>query len=446
MQHVVTRLKRNSMSKQRHLAAIMFTDIVGYTALMGRNEAKAMDFIHQSRSIQKRLVKEFDGKWLKEMGDGAMCTFSSASDAVYCALEIQEHLQKHDLQLRIGIHLGEVLAEDGDIYGDGVNIASRLQEISEPGGIYMSDSVQKAIRGQSDIQTIYLGELHLKNIDYAVKTYALRGNGLPPVINGAAKRLSGRIWAQVKHRYLHRAGFMYLIVSLILLSLVPHIPIMELFRFELIGFLSLGFVVAMILAWKYEKTPGGFVRISSTASWTNPYNDHRKKPLTSNLMIMMLIMLLGGINAFTLADQEERTGILHITQASIAVLPFDNFSYSAERNHFGDCIQEDILSQLAKNPKLEVKSRTSTLNYRCQPNKNLGQIGKELKTDHVLEGSVRQIGNTLRVTAQLIEVTTDTNIWSKVYERELTDTLRVQHEIAATIAHLVGNRLVDKPV
>ena len=195
------------MSKQRHLAAIMFTDIVGYTALMGRNEVKTMDFIHQNRSIQKRLVKEFGGEWLKEIGDGTMCTFSSASDAVYCALEIQEHLQKHDLQLRIGIHMGEVLKKDGEIYGDGVNIASRLQAIAEPGGIYMSYSIQKAIRDQSDIQAIYLGELHLKNFNFAVKTYALRGNGLPPVINGAAKRLSGGIWAQVKHRYLHRTGF-----------------------------------------------------------------------------------------------------------------------------------------------------------------------------------------------------------------------------------------------
>jgi len=419
----------------------MFTDIVGYTALMGRNEAKAMDYIHQSRTVQKKLVEEFGGSWLKEMGDGAMCTFSSASDAVYCALEIQEQLQEQDLQLRIGIHLGEILSEKGEIYGDGVNIASRLQAISEPGGIYMSDAVQKAIRGQSDIQTVYLGELTLKNIDYAVKTYAVRGNGLTPVINGAAKRLSGRIWAEVKHRYLHRAGFMYLLVSLILLSLVPQVPLMELFRFELIALLSLGFLVAMYLAWNYEKSPKGFVKISSAESWTNPYNDHRKKPLTSNLMIMLLVMLLGGVNAFTLADHEERSGIYEPT---IAVLPFDNFSLQAQQNFYGDCIQEDILSQLARNPRLEVKSRTSTLCYRDVQNKNLEQIGKELRTDHVLEGSVRQIGNKLRVTAQLIEVKTDTNIWSRVYERELTDTLQVQQEIAITIAYLVASRLVDR--
>jgi TolB-like protein len=401
-----------------------------------------MDYIHQSRTIQKRLVNEFDGRWLKEMGDGAMCTFQSASDAVYCALEIQEHLQEHDLQLRIGIHLGEVLIENGDIFSEGVNIASRLQAIAEPGGIYMSESVQKAVRGQSDIKTLYLGELQLKNVDYAIKTYALKGEGLPPVINGAAKRLSGRIWAEVKHRYLHRAGFIYLLVSLILLSLIPVVPIMQLFHFELIGLLSLGFAAAMILAWKYERSPGGFIRVTSAESWVNPFPDFRKKPLTSNLMIMMLIIVLTGINAFTLLDESENLSRPNTRERSIAVLPFDNFSLEDEQNYYGNCIQEDILTQLAKNPQLDVKSRTSTLPYKGQQVKSVEEIGKELKTNHILEGSVRQIGNRLRVTAQLINVTTDSNIWSKVYESELTDTIKVQHDIAASIAKFVSDRLV----
>ena len=99
-----------------------------------------------------------------------------------------------------------------------MNIAARLQAIAEPGGIYLSEAVQKAIRGQSDIHTVYLGELQLKNVDYAVKTYALRGEGLPPVINGAAKRLSGRVWAEVKRRNLHRAGVVYLFISALVMS------------------------------------------------------------------------------------------------------------------------------------------------------------------------------------------------------------------------------------
>ena len=260
------------MSQHRHLAAIMFTDIVGYTALMGKDEAKAMDLVHQSRDIQKLLVQEFEGSWLKEMGDGVMCSFPSASDAVYCALEIQEQLFQHqDLLLRIGIHLGEVLIENGDIFSDGVNIASRLQAIAEPGGIYLSESVQKAIRGQTDIQTAYLGELQLKNIDYGVKTYALRGEGLPPVINGAAKRLSGRVWGEVKIRNLHGAGTLYLSLACILLSLIPWIPLLKHIQYFLTSSLLFGFIISMVLAWHFKKSPGGFIRISSQKSWKEFY-------------------------------------------------------------------------------------------------------------------------------------------------------------------------------
>lgn len=435
------------MSKRRHLAAIMFTDIVGYTALMGKNEAKAMDNIHLSRTVQKRLVKEFSGSWLKEMGDGALCTFQSASDAVYCALEIQEHLRENDLELRIGIHLSEVLIENGDIFSEGVNVASRLQAIAEPGGIYLSESVQKAIRGQSDIKTVYLGEINLKNVDYPIKTYALRGEGLPPVINGSAKRLSGRIWAEIKRRNIHRAGVTYLCLSCLVLSITPYIALMDLFRFELLSILGLGFVVAMVLAWNYEKGPKGFIRISSRVSWENPLSDYQKKPLTSNLVIMSGLMVLVIINAFTLMDNPDGPPVPIQIDPSVAVMPLDNFSSFAEQHHYGDCIQEEILTQLAKHPRLDVKSRTSTLPFRRREDKSMKEIGKKLKAQHVLEGSVRRVGNKVRVTAQLIKVETDSHIWSDTFEREITtDSLDIQREIAAVIALEVTRRLVTRPV
>ena len=183
------------MSQGRYLTAIMFTDIVGYSALMGKNETKALNDMQLSRTVQKRLVEEFEGNWWKEVGDGAMSTFNQASDAVYCALEIQEHLREYDLELRIGIHLGKIQKEESEISNDCENIASRLRAIAEPGGIYLSGPVQKAVRDQSDIKTLYLGELRLNDVDFSIKTFALSGNGLPPVINGAAKRLSGHTWA-----------------------------------------------------------------------------------------------------------------------------------------------------------------------------------------------------------------------------------------------------------
>ena len=168
------------MSTTRQLAAIMFTDIVGYTALMGDNTKKALDLVRISKDIQKPLVRKHNGKWLKEMGDGVLIQFNTALDAVNSAIEIQEKARKKfEGKLRIGIHLGDITIEGEDVYGDGVNVASRLEAITDPGGIYISDAVLKAIRGQSKIKTMYLGEIALKNVSYELRTYAIQGDGLP---------------------------------------------------------------------------------------------------------------------------------------------------------------------------------------------------------------------------------------------------------------------------
>ena len=116
------------MPQSRELAAIMFTDIVGYTALMGEDEQKAFDLLTKNRQLQKPIIRQFNGTWIKEIGDGVLASFHTVSDSVLCAIAIQQSCAtKPDLKLRIGIHLGEVVFEHKDVFGDGVNIASRLQ-------------------------------------------------------------------------------------------------------------------------------------------------------------------------------------------------------------------------------------------------------------------------------------------------------------------------------
>ena len=118
----------------RQLAAIMFTDIVGYTAMMENDEAKAFEILEKNRSIQKPNIEKFGGKWHKEMGDGILASFSTVSDAVNCAINIQQaSIQEPDLSIRIGIDEGEVVFQDEDVFGDGVNIASRLE--AKPSGV-----------------------------------------------------------------------------------------------------------------------------------------------------------------------------------------------------------------------------------------------------------------------------------------------------------------------
>jgi len=167
----------------RQLAAVMFTDISGYTALMGRDERKALELLQTNRQIQKPLIEKYSGKWVKEMGDGTLSQFDSAYDAVKCAIEIQQRA-KNELkaQLRIGLHLGEITIENEDIFGDGVNVASRIESIADPGSIYLSEAVHNALHNRPDIHTQYLGEVLLKNVDEPIKLYCVEGEGLtvPP--------------------------------------------------------------------------------------------------------------------------------------------------------------------------------------------------------------------------------------------------------------------------
>ena len=137
------------MPTERRLAAIMFTDIVGYTALMRESEEKGHRVRERQAAILRPLVEQYGGGWVQQVGDETLSTFPSATDAVNCALSIQAALQDEpDLGVRVGIHVGEIVSREGSVHGDGVNIAARIRPLAEPGGVCISDEVQHAIRGR----------------------------------------------------------------------------------------------------------------------------------------------------------------------------------------------------------------------------------------------------------------------------------------------------------
>ncbi|HWH62841.1 MAG TPA: adenylate/guanylate cyclase domain-containing protein, partial [Ginsengibacter sp.] len=160
------------MQQIRQLAAIMFTDIVGYTALMGNDEQTAFEYLKKNRDLQRPVIEQYNGRWIKELGDGIMASFITVSDAVAAAIKIQESSKAlKDFQLRIGIHQGEVVFEEGDVFGDAVNIASRIQSFAEPGCIYISETVRNNISNKKDIHTKFIKEQTLKNVKEPVRIY-----------------------------------------------------------------------------------------------------------------------------------------------------------------------------------------------------------------------------------------------------------------------------------
>tara|TARA_Y100001970_G_C14159485_1_gene817645 strand:+ start:203 stop:1030 length:828 start_codon:yes stop_codon:yes gene_type:complete len=164
----------------KKLKAIMFTDIVDFTQLSSNNESYAIKLIDKQREILKPIVNQYRGEWLKEIGDGILICFDSSLDAIECSIEIQKSLLNiPDLNIRVGIHQGDIFIKDNDVYGDDVNIASRVEGFSPNGGVAISDKINRDISGVSKIKTSFIGFKKLKGVMQETKIYCINVEGLP---------------------------------------------------------------------------------------------------------------------------------------------------------------------------------------------------------------------------------------------------------------------------
>src|SRR5690349_8089608 len=167
------------MPATRQLAAIMFTDMEGYTALMQKNEQAAIERRNRHREVFEKSMADYDGKIIQYYGDGTLSIFSSAIHAVNAAVAMQSLFrQTPQVPLRIGIHIGDISLDGNDVYGDGVNIASRIESLAVAGSVFISDKVFDEIKNQSSVNSISMGFFDLKNVSRAVEIFAIANEGL----------------------------------------------------------------------------------------------------------------------------------------------------------------------------------------------------------------------------------------------------------------------------
>ena len=167
------------MPASHQLAAILFTDIVSYTATMQHDEEQARVIIKRHNSVLERIVPAHHGEVVNYYGDGSLCIFSSATDAVNCSLEVQKELKTEPVvPLRIGLHIGEVFFEDAKALGDGVNVASRVQSLGQENTILVSEEVHDKIKNNGSITATSLGHFDFKNVGKSIEVFALTNEGL----------------------------------------------------------------------------------------------------------------------------------------------------------------------------------------------------------------------------------------------------------------------------
>ena len=375
-------MTENSTQSKRQLAAIMFTDMVGYSQQMQKDEGNALKLLEKQWEIVEPILQEFGGKRIKTIGDAFYTQFHSVLKALKCALEVQQilssynatrHFEEH-VTLRIGIHLGDIEIKDGDAYGDGVNIAARIEPLAEPGGIAITEDVHRQVVNKIEYSFKPLGKPELKNIHQRFEVYQVI---LP--WQDRRKKQDPNFTVDKDRR---RQSQMH----------------------------------------------------SKTLKNKNGPKQSTSRPVIYGVMIAMVIMATVFLYKNNMSSLNRELG------RSIAVLPFENMTEQPGSDYFSDGITEDIISALSEINGLRVIARTSILQYKGT-NKTVVEIAKEVNVNTILEGSVRRIDNNVRVVAQLIDIETDDHLWANTYDRKLDDIFEVQSDIALNIANALEAEL-----
>ncbi len=312
------------MASSRQLKAIMFADIAGFTALMQEDEALALTLRDKFQKKLQELVGAHYGRILEFKGDGALCSFTSTIEAVRAAIDLQLDMQLNPpVPLRIGMHTGDVVVERNNIYGDGVNIASRIETFAKPGSIFISGKVYDDIKNQKTIEAVSLGKFDLKNVKDQLEIFAISNAGI--------------------------------------------------------------------------KVP----------------------------------------EASTLKGKGEKA-----QTKSIMVLPFLNMSNDHEQDYFSDGLTEELISNLTRLKDIRVISRTTSMLYKGTT-KDLKTIGNETGASYIMEGSVRNQDNNLRITAQFIDSKRDVHLWAESFRGTMDDIFDIQEKVSVKIVealrlHLTG--------
>ena len=203
-------------SLKRRLAAIVFTDIVGFTNLSSKDEEGAYNLVKKQREILKPIVAKHEGEWLKEKGDGLLLSFPSSKEAVNCSIQIQEAVKDVDnLNLRIGIHQGDVIQEDKNVFGDDVNIASRIEPFAAPGGIAVSQKIQQDLSSSPEFEFKFIDKPKLKGVQQEISVFCLISHGLPE-----SKKSDVQAKVEPKKKY-YKEILISTLFGIILFSYIP---------------------------------------------------------------------------------------------------------------------------------------------------------------------------------------------------------------------------------
>ena len=411
---------------KRKLAAILSADVKGYSRLMSEDEVGTIRTLNIYKEVMTNLIQQHHGRVVDAPGDNVLAEFGSIVDAVQCAVEIQKELKTRNAELpenrkmefRIGVNLGDVVEDGEQILGDGVNIAARLESLSEAGGICISGTAFDQVKNKLNLGYKYLGEQTVKNILEPVRVYRVL---MEPEAAGKVigeKKAKQRKWQRATMGLV--IGVIVVVAAVVIWKLyTPSAPQPEVVSKEKIA-VSRTEKAPMVAPPSTEVVPKEKV--------TPPSPEKVSKTITPAPSVDK-------------ADPKKMALPLP-DKPSIAVLPFMNMSGDKEQEYFSDGITGNIITGLSKIPRLFVIARNSTFIYKGKGVK-VQQVAEELGVRYVLEGSVQRSENRIRITAQLIDAITGNHLWAERYDRDLKDIFAVQDEITIRIMGAMRVKLTE---
>jgi adenylate cyclase len=414
---------------KRKLTAILSADAKGYSRLLGEDELGTIRTLNAHKEIMANLIQQHRGRVVDAPGDNLLAEFGSVVDAVHCAVEIQKELkiknselqENRRMEFRIGVNLGDVVEEKDKIFGDGVNIAARLESLAEAGGVCISGIAFDQVRNKLNLGYEFRGEQTVKNIAEPVRVYKVL---MEPE---AAGKVIGE--KKVKPKQWQRATIGLIVAVIVVAAAVviwklytPSVPQPEVASKEKIPTPQPEKPSATL-----PSEPAPSVETAPKEKVMPPLPKKISKPVTPP-------------SPKEEVASKEKMAFPLPDVPSIAVLPFVNMSGDPKQEFFSDGMTEEIITALSKLPGLFVIARTSTSTYKGKPVK-VKQVSEELGVRYVLEGSVQRSGDRVRITAQLIDALTGHHLWAERYDRDLKDIFALQDEITIKILRAIQVKL-----
>lgn len=352
---------------KRKLSAILSADVAGYSRLMGEDEAATVSTLKSHRNMITGKIQAFNGRVVDSPGDNILSEFRSVVDAVSCAVAIQDGLRDKNEELpenrkmhfRIGVNLGDVIQDGDRIYGDGINIAARVEGLAKPDEIAISGTTFDNVRNKLKFGFEFAGEHPVKNIAQPVRVYRVLTD---PVSSG-----------------------------------------------KVIG---------------------------------EPEGDRSAMPKTI-LAVAVVILLVAATYLYIAYNPARHISTPESQKPTIAVLPFANMSDDPQQEYFSDGITDDLITDLSKVSGLMVISRNSTFTYKGQ-SVQIKNVAREFGVNYVLEGSVRRMGDQIRINAQLIDAEKDHHVWAERYDGQMANIFDFQDKITRKIVSALAVKLTDR--